>query len=335
MLHLHPKYTNAELLRSRDPSRLSTCDVVVDVGGEYNAAAHRYDHHQRPFDATFPGRPTTLSSAGLVWLHFGKAIVAASTALPEDGADVQCVWQRLYTDFVEAIDANDNGISVYDAAQLAAAGVGEKRFRDGGLSVTSVVGDMNLDWNEALPDDAEQRQAVEDARFNEASQFIGDVFRRKLGYYARSWLPARAIVHAAYAERKKYDARGRIMVLEQALPWKTHLLPLEVEAHKRQQEEPGDASADNTAAHEDEVLYVLYPESKVPGAKWRIQAVPRSLEGFENRKSLPKAWRALRDEQLDQASGIPGGVFVHASGFIGGNKTWEGVLAMAQAAVDN
>ena len=34
------------------------------------------------------------------------------------------------------------------------------------------------------------------------------------------------------------------------------------------------------------------------------------------------------------ASGIPGGVFVHMSGFIGGNATLEGALAMAAKALD-
>ena len=31
--------------------------------------------------------------------------------------------------------------------------------------------------------------------------------------------------------------------------------------------------------------------------------------------------------------GVPGGVFVHASGFIGGNATYEGALAMARKAL--
>jgi uncharacterized UPF0160 family protein len=35
------------ILRSRDPSVLKGCDIVVDVGGEYNPDTHRYDHHQR------------------------------------------------------------------------------------------------------------------------------------------------------------------------------------------------------------------------------------------------------------------------------------------------
>lgn len=38
---------DAEVLRSRDASLLKQCDVVLDVGGEYDPAQQRYDHHQR------------------------------------------------------------------------------------------------------------------------------------------------------------------------------------------------------------------------------------------------------------------------------------------------
>ena len=44
-------------------------------------------------------------------------------------------------------------------------------------------------------------------------------------------------------------------------------------------------------------------------------------------------WRGLRFENLDEASGIEGCVFVHSSGFIGGHKTKEGALGMAEAAL--
>lgn len=47
------------------------------------------------------------------------------------------------------------------------------------------------------------------------------------------------------------------------------------------------------------------------------------------RLSLKEEWRGLRDEELSKISGIPGCIFVHASGFIGGNKTREGALQMA------
>lgn len=50
------------------------------------------------------------------------------------------------------------------------------------------------------------------------------------------------------------------------------------------------------------------------GGQWRVQAVSVAPASFQNRKSLPKAWQGLRDEQLSELSGIPNCVFVHASG---------------------
>ena len=45
-------------------------DVVVDVGGVYDAATHRYDHHQPTFHDTFSSEhKTLLSSAGLVYKY--------------------------------------------------------------------------------------------------------------------------------------------------------------------------------------------------------------------------------------------------------------------------
>lgn len=38
---------DAEIIRTRDPAKLADCDIVVDVGGEFDPKRHRYDHHQR------------------------------------------------------------------------------------------------------------------------------------------------------------------------------------------------------------------------------------------------------------------------------------------------
>jgi urease accessory protein len=65
-------------------------------------------------------------------------------------------------------------------------------------------------------------------------------------------------------------------------------------------------------------IYVLYPDES---GKWRIQAVPESSESFQSRKALPQEWRGLRDEALSQVTGVPGCIFVHASGFIGGQRS--------------
>lgn len=67
--------------------------------------------------------------------------------------------------------------------------------------------------------------------------------------------------------------------------------------------------------------------------KWRVQAVSVSVGSFQNRRSLPAAWRGLRGEELSAAATIPGLVFVHASGFIGGANTQAAAVEMARRAL--
>ncbi|KAK0660410.1 metal-dependent protein hydrolase [Cercophora samala] len=317
MLRKHiPTYANAKLVRTRDPKLLDECDIVVDVGGEYEPARHRYDHHQRTFSTTFPERATKLSSAGLVYMHFGKQIIARRLSQPEESEQVSLVWNKIYLSFVEALDAHDNGISAYDAAAIAAAGL-EKKFSDGGFTLGAMVGRLNPNWNDPIPENPVAAQEAEDKRFELASQRIGEEFDRDLDYFTSAWLPAREVVAEAFTARSEFDAGGRIMVLKkQSAPWKDHLYTLE-----EQNPEAG------------KVLYVLYPEKPTPDAKWRIQCVPETKDSFQSRKPLPEAWRGFRDEELDGISGVPGSVFVHAAGFIGGNKTFDGALAMAQKAL--
>lgn len=64
-----------------------------------------------------------------------------------------------------------------------------------------------------------------------------------------------------------------------------------------------------------------------------MQSVAVSPDSFDSRKALPSQWRGLRDEELSKEAGIPGCVFVHMSGFIGGNQNFDGALAMARAAL--
>lgn len=308
-----PTYSDAPLVRTRDPKVLETCHTVVDVGGEYDIPNNRFDHHQRGFTTTFPGRPTKLSSAGLVFMHFGKAIIAQRLGVSEDTAQVALLHNKLYEGFIEALDAHDNGISIFDPKAVTAAGL-EKRFSDGGFSLGAMVGRLNPNWNDPAPSSPEQAQAAEDDKFVTASQRIGEEFERDLDYYTSAWLPARDVVQTAFDKRKEFDPEGRVLVIEgQSVPWKDHLYTLE----------------DGTPS----VLYVLYAEKPTPEAKWRIQCVPESKDSFVSRKPLPEAWRGFRDEELDGISGVDGCVFVHAAGFIGGNKTFEGAKEMTNKAL--
>ena len=153
---------------------------------------------------------------------------------------------------------------------------------------------------------------------------MGEQFVMELQDKFEAWLPARKAVRKAYAERKKWDDSGRIMVFEDShMPFSDHLYEAEREEAKEK-----DVGEEDT-----QVMYVLFPETKDKDSKWRIRAVGVEGKDFTNRKDLPDAWKGVRDNELSKLSGISGCVFVHASGFIGGNETFDGALKMARIAV--
>jgi uncharacterized UPF0160 family protein len=141
MLAMLPSFKGHALLRTRDPAALGTCDVLVDVGAVYDPAAKRYDHHQRGFGESLAeiGHKTKLSSAGLVWRHYGRTLLsqlAQPEQLPDKDLDV--LYRKVYRDFIEHLDAIDNGISPGVGGQLYSVGT----------SLPARVGTLNPPWNE-------------------------------------------------------------------------------------------------------------------------------------------------------------------------------------------
>ncbi|KAF3794445.1 UPF0160 protein [Nymphaea thermarum] len=302
MIRLTDKFCNAEIVRTRDPQVLDTLDAVLDVGGVYDPTCDRYDHHQKGFHEIFGhGFTTKLSSAGLVYKHFGLEIIAKELNLDKTHADVRHLYLAVYKSFMEAIDAIDNGINQYETDQPP------RYVNNTGLS--SRVGRLNLNWL-----DPDQSPEKENEAFHRAMELAGGEFLENVRFHARSWLPARSIVMETLSAREKVDASGEIIQLKQFCPWKLHLFELE-EALKI----------------EPSIKYVLYEDDR--SKHWRVQAVAVSPDKFESRKPLPSPWRGLRDDELSKEADIPGCVFVHMSGFIGGNLTYEGALAMARAAL--
>ncbi|GAN09755.1 metal-dependent protein hydrolase [Mucor ambiguus] len=300
------EFTGAQLIRTRDANKLAECDIVVDVGGVYDPATHRYDHHQRGFTETFDDKHATkLSSAGLVYKHFGKEVVMHLLGKTEVDDDVEMLYQKTYHGFVEALDANDNGISAYPNTV-------SPLYKESPTSLYHRVAKKNPNWNEPMTD------AEIDARFVEASDMAGDELADYVKGLQVSWLPARSLVVDALDKAAEVHPSGRVIALERSCPWKEHLLDLEKE---------------RGLVEEKSVLYVLYPESS-PEGNWRIQCVPLRPEGFENRKSLPEAWRGFRDDELSRISGVEGCIFTHAGGFIGGNKSRHGAYEMARLAIE-
>ncbi|MCB9818665.1 MYG1 family protein [Candidatus Nomurabacteria bacterium] len=100
-LQLHFGVENVEVIRTRDEEIIASGDIVVDVGGVYDAEKQRFDHHQNGAPVRDNGIP--YAAFGLIWKHYGEQVAGS----PEAAADIE---RR----FVLPIDANDVGISLYD-----------------------------------------------------------------------------------------------------------------------------------------------------------------------------------------------------------------------------
>ena len=95
-----------EVIRSRDPEIFKTADYVVDVGGMYDPATNRFDHHQHG-GAGMRENGIPYSAFGLVWKHYGEAISGSKE-----------VAQAIDTQIGHPIDMGDNGVDYYGLIRL-------------------------------------------------------------------------------------------------------------------------------------------------------------------------------------------------------------------------
>uniref|UniRef100_A0A224XSQ5 Putative metal-binding protein n=1 Tax=Panstrongylus lignarius TaxID=156445 RepID=A0A224XSQ5_9HEMI len=290
---LHP---NAKIVRTRDEDKLAKCDIVIDVGGIYDPEKLRFDHHQRGFSHTvstiIPGKKWTikLSSAGLVYCHYGKDILQTLVDNLKE-RDIEKLFDRIYENFIQEIDAIDNGITICE---------GEVKYNIT-TNLSSRVKYLNKRWNQ---NDFDEEQA-----FCDAMDIVSKEFKDRIYYYVQDWLPARDIVLKAIQNRFNVHSSGDIVQLSQNCPWKGHFFDLEKELNLP-----------------SSIKFVLFDGGS---GMWRVQAVSLDESSFELRLPLLESWRGLREGELLQVSGIEGIRFVHASGFIGGCTTVQGALEMA------
>ncbi|OQV23260.1 UPF0160 protein MYG1, mitochondrial [Hypsibius exemplaris] len=301
MLKQLPEYHNATIVRTRDPEIYNKCDVVVDVGGVFDASMFRFDHHQRGFQDTLnslqPDKPWTikLSSAGLIYCHFGRRVIAQILGVDvlEERRIIDLIYDKVYDSFIQEMDAIDNGIAQNDKPTLYQINTG----------LSNRVKRLNPAWND--------KDKSTDARFEEAIKLTGSELVSKIDFYKNAWLPARTLVEQAIHNRHQVDPSGEIVRFTVGgCPWQDHVFQIE----RERQLEPN-------------IKFAIYEDDN---GQWRVQAVPVSQGSFASRLPLPEAWRGLNTDVLSGISGIPGCVFCHHSGFIGGNSSYEGALQMAR-----
>lgn len=82
-----------KVFRTRDPALLAKCEYVCDVGGVYDSAIKRFDHHQVEYKGA-------MSSAGMILLY-----------LKERGVVDTPLYDLFNKCLILGVDAHDNGVA--------------------------------------------------------------------------------------------------------------------------------------------------------------------------------------------------------------------------------
>jgi uncharacterized UPF0160 family protein len=163
------------------------------------------------------------------------------------------------------------------------------------MTVNAIVGGFNTHWDEALTPEQERE------RFDAAVALAHGILAREVAS-AASGRRAERIVREAISAAP--DAR--IVELPVNAPWKQALVP---------------AAAD--------ALFVIYPKRHGFG----LEAVPRELGSFENRRDLPAAWGGLEGADLVAATGVDEALFCHAKRFLVVARSLLAVRHLAELAL--
>jgi uncharacterized UPF0160 family protein len=183
-------FPEAELVRSRDKAWITpgADRIIYDVGGQFEAGAQIFDHHQRPNPLREDGQP--YSSFGLIWAQYGRDYLRAMD-VPDQ--DVEAIHGAFDRGFVLPVDLLDNGaVNAAEAGPLFA-----------GLTLPVLLESLKPEFDDRT-DGAEDR-AFMDA-LSVARAFVEAQIKRRAAKYR-----AEAMVMAAI------DAAGAGRVLELAM----------------------------------------------------------------------------------------------------------------------
>ncbi|MES3022017.1 MAG: MYG1 family protein [Pseudomonadota bacterium] len=196
-------FPQAEVGRTRNPELVEAADFAVDVGGIWDPATGRFDHHQKGFaGARATGVP--YASAGLVWKEYGARCVSALAAahtghqLADDKAVEMA--HSIDADIVQYLDLSD---------------VGAAKNAPGSYGLSAVVSGFNPNWLD------EQKLGYGDAadahrlsQFTRAMELLTDIMVNAVKYRVGALLAVEQVRKAEVLEE------GRVLFLQNgAVPW--------------------------------------------------------------------------------------------------------------------
>jgi uncharacterized UPF0160 family protein len=163
------------------------------------------------------------------------------------------------------------------------------------MTVSGVVAAMNPAWDEELTPEQE------DARFAQAVALATGIVERELA-------GAAAFARSQQLVRDAIGRAGdpRVIELDRNMPWREAVVRGAPDA-----------------------LFVVYPKSD----GWGMQAVPRELGTFANRRDLPAEWAGLSGDELAAVTGVADAVFCHTARFYASARSRDGITELARRAL--
>ena len=163
------------------------------------------------------------------------------------------------------------------------------------LSINGVIGGFNARWDETLSPEDER------ARFDDALALASGILSREIASAASGRRAARIVSEAIAAAPDP-----RVVELPVNAPWKQVLVPASPDA-----------------------LFVIYPKRQGFG----LEAVPRELGTFANRRDLPADWAGREADDLVAVTGVSDALFCHAKRFLVVARTHEAITRLAELAL--
>ena len=160
--------------RSRDPELMAQSDIVFDVGGVYDPARERFDHHQEG-GAGKRDDDIPYAAFGLVWKKYGEQLCGS-----------EGVARRIEKHIVEPIDAFDNGIDLFTPIK--------KDIWP--FTMHTIVGTFNAVWDED--------ETVNDTNFLLVVDIAKQILKRTI-IAARSNIEVEEAVRIAYESATRKD----------------------------------------------------------------------------------------------------------------------------------
>lgn len=163
------------------------------------------------------------------------------------------------------------------------------------MTVSGIIGGFNARWDETLTPEQERE------RFDAAVALAQGILAREVASAASGRRSQRMVRDAIAA-----TADPRIVELPANAPWKQVLVP-------------------ETAG----ALFVIYPKRQGFG----LEAVPRELGSFQNRRDLPARWAGLEGPDLVAVTGVEDALFCHPKRFLAVARSREGIERLAELAL--